>query len=116
MYRPLKLDSSVGQGFDSRPDDVRTVKTALADLGYYQPDMSGMTEFLDPDLDDGVRRYQKDRGLTIDGWLAPEGETARNIGRDLRGIDPRPKPDDDDFDFGEFGPDRPSAREDVAKG
>lgn len=78
------LTASVGNGRESRPDDVAKVKDAMRGLGRYPAAPDGAPEgILDRDPDRAIRGYQSDRGLKRDGWLAPQGETAREIGTDL---------------------------------
>lgn len=115
MIQPLPLRGRVGLGSDNAPEDVLAVSAALANLGYLDETMPEAEPRADSKLDAGLRRYQKDRGLRVDGWLAPDGETARNLGRDLQGIDFRPKLAAADFKFEPIGPDRPSQPRDVAK-
>ena len=52
-------------------------------LGRYPQEPDGPNGILDRGLPDAIRRYQADHGLKQDGWLAPGGETALAIGRDL---------------------------------
>lgn len=80
--RPLnafRLRAPVGNGRQNDPDDVVAVQRQLAQRGYYGQEADEPTGFIDRALIDGIRRYQDDNGLLVDGWLAPGGETERNL-------------------------------------
>lgn len=85
MIAPFRLGGPVGNGRVNAPGDVRAVKHAFAALGRYSPPDSGIDGYIDRPLRDAVTRYQQDRHLKPDGWLAPGGETARNLALDLGG-------------------------------
>jgi hypothetical protein len=76
------LAAAFGNGRESWPEDVVKVKHAMRGLGRY-PRADEPHGILDPALDRAIRGYQADRRLKQDGWLAPKGETAREIGADL---------------------------------
>lgn len=78
------LGAAVGNGRESRPEDVAKVQGAMRDLGRYPAPRDGAPDgIVNRDLDRAIRGYQADRSLKRDGWLAPQGETAREIGTDL---------------------------------
>jgi len=77
------LTAPVGNGRTSRPEDVAKVQQAMNGLSRYRHPDEEPNGILDRGLDRAVRNYQADRGLKRDGWLAPQGETAREIGKDL---------------------------------
>lgn len=73
------LGASVGNGRQSRPEDVAKVQGAMRDLGRYPTGRDGAPAgVLDRGLDRALRGYQADRRVKQDGWLAPRGETARD--------------------------------------
>jgi len=66
-------------------DDVLQVKSALERLGRF--DFASKPEphsYVTKELDGSIREYQRDRGLKIDGWMRPGGETERSLSRDMR--------------------------------
>lgn len=77
------LAAPVGDGRESRSEDVVRVKQGMRALGRYPRAEAEPTGILDRGLDRAIRGYQADRGLKQDGWLAPKGETAREMRRDL---------------------------------
>lgn len=77
------LGAPVGSGRESRPEDVVKVKQGMRELGRYPRLQAEPSGVLDRELDRAIRNYQADRKLKQDGWLAPQGETAREMGRDL---------------------------------
>lgn len=79
------INGMVGDQRENRPEDVRKVKSALDRLGYFdfrkEPEPHG---YITREMDSGIRRYQKERGLRVDGWLKPGGETEKSLRKDLR--------------------------------
>jgi len=73
------LQGLVGNGRDNAPDDVLAVMRQLARHGRYTLPDDGSSEFIDRAMLDGIAAFQRERGLKIDGWLAPGGETERNL-------------------------------------
>lgn len=72
----FKLNKEVSETTeDIDPDDVVNVKTNLKDLGYYQTPDYGMTKFGDTQMFEGLRKMQKEKGLSVDGVAKPQGET-----------------------------------------
>lgn len=74
--------AAVGNGRPCQPGDVLALRAALGSLGRHGP-KDREQSCIDRALDSVVRAYQRDRGLKIDGWLAPDGPTARSIRFDL---------------------------------
>jgi hypothetical protein len=73
----------VGSGRDNREEDVLGVKRAMQSLGRYAEPDYGMTGYIDRLLDQTIRNYQADRGVCVDGYLKPGGETERELDTDL---------------------------------
>lgn len=72
------LRAPLGADYQAEPDDILDTKLALADLGYYRTvDGSEPGAWVDGSLFDGIRRFQKDNGLKVDGFMRPGGETER---------------------------------------
>jgi peptidoglycan hydrolase-like protein with peptidoglycan-binding domain len=72
----FKLSGPVRNGRRSAPDDVYGLKRALQRRGYYEP-LPGVPfdGTMDRALDEGLRRFQQDRRLKVDGLATPGGET-----------------------------------------
>jgi hypothetical protein len=62
---------------------VLNAKHAFRQLGYYDVPSYGLTPYPDQPLFDGVRAYQKDNDLTVDGTMMPGGETEQSINKIL---------------------------------
>lgn len=77
LSRPLSATS------DADPDDVLSAKSAFRQLGYYETPSYGLTPYPDQELFDGIRTYQKDKGLTVDGYMLPQGETEQSVNKSL---------------------------------
>ncbi len=60
------LNPSITLQLDSRGEDVRTLQMKLAQLGYYT---GGITGVFEDKTYEAVVRFQKDRGLNIDGLV-----------------------------------------------
>lgn len=78
------IEGFVGNNRENKPDDVMHVKSVLHELGYFdstkEPEPHG---YITREMDDGIKRYQKDRGLRVDGWMKPGGETELAMLKDL---------------------------------
>lgn len=64
-------------------DDSANIKFSLTSLGYYDDSETGLSSYPEDALVSSVKSYQKDRGLSIDGVINPEGETHSSIKKDL---------------------------------
>lgn len=73
----LALKDSVGNMMKNDEDDVINVKNALHSLGYRaEPAQNGIIE---RETDEGIRSFQREKGLKVDGYLMPGGETEKAI-------------------------------------
>lgn len=66
-------------------NDITTVRDAMKIFGDYKGLFQGhfRKEFMDLDLENSIRGYQKKKGLTVDGFLDPEGETEQAVNKDF---------------------------------
>ena len=78
--RLLQLRNAVGPDQANYPFDVLNVKDALARLGAYNPERDGFSPEPTKALFHAIRFHQDGRKLQVDGIVAPNGETARDIG------------------------------------
>ncbi|WP_435641596.1 peptidoglycan-binding domain-containing protein [Micavibrio aeruginosavorus] len=70
------LTNSVGNNRKNEASDVIAVQQKLSTLGYASPlKRFEPTGILDNDTVKGIRSFQRNNGLTVDGWLEPNGET-----------------------------------------
>lgn len=77
------LKGSVGNNLENRPDDIKSTKRRLKQVGFYDDDTEN--EFITQELDHGIRKYQRDKGLKEDGRLFPAGETERSLYETITG-------------------------------
>lgn len=85
MFDLLKLRKEVSQTTaDIEPDDVLSIKQKLKELGYYKELEWGMTKFGDNEMFDGIRKFQTDNKLKIDGVMKPAGETQNAVNSALK--------------------------------
>ena len=88
---------SVGNNMDNNEDDVLNVKRNLNKAGYFddldqEPEPHG---FITNNMEKGIRSYQKDKGLKVDGILHPRGETERGLFHTITGQILEPPIDED---------------------
>jgi lysozyme len=80
----FSLSGSVGELGDNQRQDVIKTQVMLGETGHFNLDgLGGPTGWPSSDLSRGLRRYQQDRGLTVDGVMLPAGETLHSLGSDL---------------------------------
>ena len=77
---PLRIRDSVGmEGLNSRRD-VAKVENLLGQAGALDlAKTDGVTGFFGARADEAVRKFQKDRGLKVDGLINPNGPTFRTL-------------------------------------
>ncbi len=88
----LSIKKPVGDNLDNNEDDVRTVRVGLQTLGHIKPE-DGELDYtgkplgiITTGLETGIKNFQRERGLKVDGYLNPSGETikAMNEGQALK--------------------------------
>ena len=78
----LQLDDNVSSSYSS-PLDTAKIKYGLNQTGYYDGDASTIPN---QQMIDGVKKFQKDNNLHIDGMLKPKGETITTMNSKLKGF------------------------------
>jgi hypothetical protein len=91
MFLSRSLQQPVARGQPNVEDDVVNIKGLFEQLDLLPRPLDRIVPVFDAPLEDPLRRYQKDRFLTIDGKMMPGGETERNLQRDL-GLLPQEPP------------------------
>jgi hypothetical protein len=79
----FKLKSTVGSSDPVGPEDALTTKHALFRLGVLKRPKEGFSPYPDQAMFDGIRKFQKQKGLLDDGIMRPNGQTAEKIAEDL---------------------------------
>lgn len=83
----FKLKEPVGTNYRVNPGDITNTKQALNDLGYYKiPSHRGIDDWTDDAMFDGIRSFQKDNALKVDGFMRPEGPTEKTINQQLAAV------------------------------
>ncbi|GGF71006.1 hypothetical protein GCM10011332_26220 [Terasakiella brassicae] len=82
----LGLSSTISPFNDTQPDDVIKTKSALALTGHYQIPDFGITPYPDTPMIDGIKKFQKDNGLKVDGVMKPQGPTETALGSQSKSI------------------------------
>lgn len=80
LNRPLKRDANADL------NDVFKVKTVLSDLGHYEVPDWGVTQYPDDGLFKGIKSFQRDHGLKVDGIMNPGGETEQTLSSVLQSV------------------------------
>lgn len=78
---PVRIRRPVGQGAPNRRADVARVETFLDRAGDLDlAETEGPTGYFGTALDQGIRRFQKENGLKVDGLINPGGPTITALG------------------------------------
>ena len=78
-FAPLELKQLLAGNASADEDDVLNVKQRLNVLGHYEVPSYGMTRYPDTRLFDGIKSFQSEQGLTVDGYMRPGGETETKL-------------------------------------
>lgn len=84
MRDRLKLLFPLGPSYNAEPADILNSKRAFRSLGYYRPANEEDGAWVDADLFGGIRRFQRDNKLKVDGLMRPGGETENAVNLALR--------------------------------
>ena len=113
MFKPYSLKSRIGPDSNMDLDDVLKTKKALNGLGYMSLPRHGLTPYPDNKMIDGIRSFQRDGGLRVDGVMKPDGPTLGRLNKILSGgAKPKLSPDIFGID-GEVGRNRDNGRLDI---
>lgn len=76
----FRLKRSMATNVSADVQDIVNTKMALNRLGYYRRPSEGyFGDWVDAELFNGIRRFQRDNGLTVDGIMRPGGPTEGTI-------------------------------------
>lgn len=88
MRYPLMLKQPFGRNHNVDLDDSLSIKRALNSLGYYRIPRHGLTPYPDEALFKGIKDFQRDSRLRVDGVMEPGGETAVALGQSISRLNP----------------------------
>jgi hypothetical protein len=75
-----RLRRGVGRDLPNEPADVAQLELLLGRAGYYDLDRrEGPTGWWSPTIEHALRKYQKDQGLSVDGWADANGESVQAL-------------------------------------
>lgn len=77
------VGSTVSSSTNINPDDVVKTKSALKVVGNYKVPSFGITDIPDNQMIDGLKSFQQENGLKVDGVMKPSGPTATALGQTL---------------------------------
>ena len=79
----FNVAKTISQNSNTDPNDVLNTKNALAQTGHYKVPDYGVTDIPDMGMIDGIKKFQQDNGLKVDGVMKPKGPTESKIGETL---------------------------------
>ncbi len=80
----FSLNKTMGSNYTVDPGDIVNTKTALNQLGYYDvPPHRGIDDWTDDAMFNGIKTFQKDNALKVDGLMRPGGPTEAAINSSL---------------------------------
>ncbi|MCR4376541.1 MAG: peptidoglycan-binding protein [Rhodospirillales bacterium] len=79
MLNPFQIKKPVGLSYALDETDVLNTKSALSSLGHYKEPDTGMTPWPDTPMFEGLKTFQKDQGLKVDGLMKPGGPTEKAL-------------------------------------
>ncbi len=80
------LKGPVGNGLANDPADVRNAKRNMRSLGHFNDETEN--DFITREMDSGIRNFQREKSLHVDGIMFPGGETERTIFQTLEQRNP----------------------------
>ena len=90
---PIRIEKPVGPDAPNRRPDVAKVDTFLDRTGHLDlARTEGPTGYFGSRVDQGIRGFQKDNALKVDGLINPDGETLQRLGALLSGREPSLQP------------------------
>jgi len=81
--KKIRLRGVIDRAARIEENDTIQTKYALGELGYYRTPGYGMTPYPDEPMFDGIRKYQQDNKLRVDGVMKPGGETESSLNQKL---------------------------------
>ncbi len=84
MINPFRLKGPFGADYSVDGDDFLRTKKALHQLGHFD-EKAFVNPYADTRMIDGLKSFQRSRGLTPDGVMKPDGPTAKALGDALGG-------------------------------
>ena len=84
------LGDTVGPNRNSAPEDVKWLKEALQDLGFYEPDARAgetpeeLNQYPNQNLFDAINKFQREHNLSERGVVAPGHQTEAKINNELK--------------------------------
>ena len=89
----FNLTKAVGNNRGNRAEDVFKIKDTLSDIGFFHFDSNPAEPhgIFTRELRDGIRGFQKDNGLRVDGILKPKGETEQALAQQFVAQGPKVK-------------------------
>ena len=84
----ISIKKTLGKDYRMDLDDVYKVKGGLNKAGHYKVPDYGLTKYPDEHLFNGIKSFQKEENIKIDGVMKPNGETIHALNRRLGSDNP----------------------------
>lgn len=91
-FSPLILSQPIGPDYAANDSDLVVVKRSLNRLGHFPKTNLRLSASHERPLFDGIRAFQSQRGLRVDGGINPDGETATELGKIFSSPSANPTP------------------------
>ena len=83
--KPLKLQSSIGDGYDNTVEDIGALENVLAGLGHLKlGDLNKGKGKIRQSIIASTKDFQKKNGLFVDGVIKPNGETQQALNEAIK--------------------------------
>jgi len=79
----FSIGNSISASSNTKPDDVLKTKSALVETGNYNVPDFGITPYPDTPMINGLKSFQQQNGLAVDGVMKPGGPTEAKLGENL---------------------------------
>lgn len=83
MVKPFKLSWPVGHSDSMNEEDVENTKKAIDALGLYEPPKLFVERFSNEPMIQGLKKFQRRKGLEPDGVMNPDGPTHNALNQAL---------------------------------
>jgi peptidoglycan hydrolase-like protein with peptidoglycan-binding domain len=89
MMQPFLLKRTIGNENNMDLEDTLNAKKALQNLGHYTVPDFGLTPYPDKPMINGIKSFQRQHGLKVDGIMKPKGPTIERINQNLTSFERR---------------------------
>lgn len=92
MNKNIYLNAPLSRNSSADPEDTLNVKRKLNQFGYMELPSYGIDDMPDEFLFDGIKKFQNDNDLKVDGIMKPGGETEKSLNSKNKKEEQNPSP------------------------